>query len=69
MTVDRLQLIQQALDPHRDPVRAVRMAAYMKHRFDFLGIPSPERRMLTRTALRGVPKPDEAELRTLLSDA
>ncbi|QLI81127.1 DNA alkylation repair protein [Chitinibacter fontanus] len=37
---------QQALSPASNPVRAASMAAYMKHHFVFLGIPTPERRKL-----------------------
>lgn len=35
--------IQAALEPLRDPTRALSMAAYTKHHFAFLGIPMPAR--------------------------
>ena len=38
------------------------MRAYMRGQFAFLGIPSPERRRLTREALTGLPALDTAEL-------
>ncbi|MCX5206837.1 DNA alkylation repair protein [Streptomyces sp. NBC_00237] len=44
-----------------DPVRAARAAAYMKHVAPFLGVPTPERRALSRTVLAGTPRPDEAD--------
>lgn len=37
---------------HADPVRASGMEAYMRGRFRFFGIPTPERRRLSREALR-----------------
>ncbi|MBQ1001156.1 DNA alkylation repair protein [Streptomyces sp. RK62] len=44
-----------------DPERAVVMRAYMKDVAPFLGIPSPERRALSRSVLRGTPRPDERD--------
>lgn len=44
-----------------DPERAAPMAAYMRNQFSFLGVPTQERRRLTREALRGLPKPTEAD--------
>ncbi|GAA3490735.1 DNA alkylation repair protein [Streptomyces cremeus] len=44
-----------------DPARAAQAAAYMKHIAPFLGIPTPERRALSRTVLAGTPRPDEAD--------
>ena len=38
------------------------MSAYMRDRFPYLGIPSPQRSALQREALRGVPKLSEADL-------
>jgi 3-methyladenine DNA glycosylase AlkD len=37
------------------------MAAYMRNQFPFFGLPTPERRRLTRDALRGLPAPTEAD--------
>ncbi|MEV5610000.1 DNA alkylation repair protein [Streptomyces sp. NPDC052225] len=45
-----------------DPERAAPMRAYMKDVAPFLGIPSPERRQLSRTVLEGLPRPDERDL-------
>ena len=44
-----------------DPAQAVPMAAYMRDQFAFLGLPTTERRRLTRAALTGLPKPAEAD--------
>jgi 3-methyladenine DNA glycosylase AlkD len=44
-----------------DASRAGPMAAYMRDQFAFFGLPSPERRRLTRSALRGLPAPDERD--------
>ena len=52
-----------AFQTARDPERAVGMAAYMRGRFPFLGLTSAVRRAQARTALAGLPKPTEAELR------
>ncbi|MEU8893145.1 DNA alkylation repair protein [Streptomyces sp. NPDC048442] len=44
-----------------DPVRAGQAAAYMKHIAPFLGIPTPERRALSRRVLDGTPRPTGAD--------
>ena len=44
-----------------DPERAVVMRAYMKDVAPFLGLPSPERRALSRWVLQGTPRPDERD--------
>ncbi|MFI6357153.1 DNA alkylation repair protein [Streptomyces sp. NPDC050743] len=44
-----------------DAGRAGPMRAYMKDVAPFLGIPTPARRTLARTALAGTPPPDEAD--------
>ncbi|MEU4269617.1 DNA alkylation repair protein [Streptomyces sp. NPDC026092] len=44
-----------------DPFRAQEMVAYMKGVAPFLGIRTPERRVLSRTVLDGTPRPDEAD--------
>jgi len=41
------------------------MAAYMRDRFTFFGIPTPERRALIRAALTDLPRPTERELATI----
>lgn len=45
-----------------DPVRAAGMRSYMKDVSPFLGIPTPERRALSRTVLAGTPRPGEDDL-------
>ncbi|MFI1071050.1 DNA alkylation repair protein [Streptomyces puniciscabiei] len=44
-----------------DPGRAGPMRAYMKDVAPFLGVPTPDRRILSRTVLAGTPRPDEAD--------
>ncbi|MFI8824963.1 DNA alkylation repair protein [Streptomyces sp. NPDC053431] len=44
-----------------DPFRAQEMIAYMKGVAPFLGLRTPERRVLSRTVLDGLPAPDEAD--------
>lgn len=44
-----------------DPERAATMRAYMRDVAPFLGLTSPVRRALSRTVLRGVPRPGEAD--------
>jgi 3-methyladenine DNA glycosylase AlkD len=44
-----------------DPERAATAQAYMKDVAPFLGIPTPERRALSRTVLAGTPRPDETD--------
>jgi 3-methyladenine DNA glycosylase AlkD len=48
-----------------DPARAAPMAAYQRDRFPFLGISAVPRRALSRRALAGLPRPDEADLRAV----
>ena len=45
--------VAAALAPLADPARAAAMAAYMKQRFEFLGVPTPPRRAATRALWRG----------------
>jgi 3-methyladenine DNA glycosylase AlkD len=49
----------------RDPERAAQAEAYLRDQFPFLGISTPARRALTRTVLKGLPAPDEEDLRTV----
>ncbi|MEU6846987.1 DNA alkylation repair protein [Streptomyces sp. NPDC046716] len=60
--LDRLTTVYPAA---ADPERAERMRAYMKDVAPFLGLPSPERRELSRTVLQGTPRPDESGLTAL----
>lgn len=51
-----------ALEPAADPQRATAMAAYMRHRFAFLGILTPQRTALLRDAWAGLPPPGPGDL-------
>lgn len=57
--------LQCAFVPAADPERAAAMAAYMRNRFAFLGLPSPRRRNLQGDALAGLAGLDEARLATI----
>ena len=50
------------LEPAADPGRARNMAAYMRDAFDFLGIPTPERRLLLTQAWADLPAPGPDDL-------
>lgn len=54
--------LHDGFEEHRDPERAAGMSAYMRGQFPFLGIPTPQRRALSRTAVAGLPAPEEREL-------
>ncbi|MEV6316317.1 DNA alkylation repair protein [Streptomyces sp. NPDC051776] len=56
-----LARLTEAYASAADPVRAVSAAAYMKNIAPFLGMPTAERRALSRTVLAGTPRPDEAD--------
>jgi 3-methyladenine DNA glycosylase AlkD len=51
-----------AFASHTDPERAEPMQRYMRDQFPFLGIATPERRRLARTALDGVGRPSQTDL-------
>ncbi|MGC9665731.1 DNA alkylation repair protein [Planosporangium sp. 12N6] len=46
-----------------DAAKAGPMRAYMRDQFAFLGIPTPQRRALSREVLAGLARPDEDDLR------
>ena len=52
----------EVFSAHRDPSRAEGMSAYMKNRFPFLGISSPDRRRLAHMAFAGLARPTEEDL-------
>ncbi len=65
MTPDATEALDRLLatfEPQRDAECAAGMAAYMRHQFPFLGIPTPARRRLAREALSGMARPTEADL-------
>ncbi|MDI2586356.1 DNA alkylation repair protein [Psychrobacillus sp. NEAU-3TGS] len=47
-----IELVKSYMEPHRNEENAVPMAAYMKNLFPFLGIKTPERRMLFRALVK-----------------
>jgi 3-methyladenine DNA glycosylase AlkD len=56
-----LERLTAAYAAAADPARAAAMGAYMKNVAPFLGLPTPERRVLSRAVLAGTPRPDEAD--------
>jgi 3-methyladenine DNA glycosylase AlkD len=54
--------IKAALAPHRDPTRALAMRAYMRDQFEFIGVPTPQRRQAVLPILRQLPVADAAQL-------
>lgn len=54
--------VETALHPLADGERAAAMAAYMQHRFAFLGIPTPVR----RKAIKPLRKPDATEVHAIV---
>ncbi|MCM4081371.1 DNA alkylation repair protein [Paractinoplanes hotanensis] len=65
LTATLLERLDEHLLPAADPVRAAAQAAYMKGQFPFLGLPAPALQKLERAALRGLPPPAEADLRSV----
>jgi 3-methyladenine DNA glycosylase AlkD len=60
--VERIEALAAAFDVRRDPEKATAMAAYMKDRFRFFGVPSPERRAVQREVLGDWRTPTADEL-------
>jgi len=60
-----LDRLRQAYAAAADPERAVAMAAYMRDRFAFHGIPAPAQRVLAREVLTDLPRPAEEDLRAV----
>jgi 3-methyladenine DNA glycosylase AlkD len=60
--LDRLMLVYTAA---ANPADAGPMRAYMRDAFPFLGIKTPRRRELAKQIVRGLPAPDEADLRAV----
>jgi 3-methyladenine DNA glycosylase AlkD len=56
-----LERLTAAYAAAADPARAAAMRAYMKDVAPFLGLPTSERRALSRAVLAGTPRPDEAD--------
>jgi 3-methyladenine DNA glycosylase AlkD len=62
---DMLDRLVRTFGAARDPERAASMAKYMREQFAFLGLTAPTQRALTRTVVAGLPRPTEADLRTV----
>ena len=65
LTATLLERLDEQLLPAADPERAAGQAAYMKNQFAFLGLPAPTLQKLERAALKGLPSPTEADLRSI----
>jgi 3-methyladenine DNA glycosylase AlkD len=57
-----LRRLRERLTAAADPARAIPMRAYMRGKFEFLGIPGPVQKSLGRQVLHGLPAPTEADL-------
>jgi 3-methyladenine DNA glycosylase AlkD len=66
---DVVHRVAEAFAGAADPARAAGAAAYMRHRFVFLGIPAPTQRALARAALAGLPAPTPDEVVRVASAA
>lgn len=60
--IDRIPELRHDLEELADSLKAEGMTAYMKDRFVFLGVPSPDRKLLARPLINSVKKATEAEL-------
>ncbi|HZQ84305.1 MAG TPA: DNA alkylation repair protein [Acidimicrobiales bacterium] len=54
--------LEVLFEERRDPSKAVGMAAYMRDRFPYFGLPAPAQRAAAREALEGLGQPTEADL-------
>jgi 3-methyladenine DNA glycosylase AlkD len=52
MATDLLPALHAVLAPVAEPARAPAMRAYMRDQFDYLGIPTPQRRLAAKTLLK-----------------
>jgi 3-methyladenine DNA glycosylase AlkD len=62
---DVVARLRSAFEAEADAEWAVGAAAYMRNQFPFLGVRTPARRRLAKTALAGLPTPDEPRLAAL----
>lgn len=60
--VDRIPELRHDLEEVADPEKALGMAAYMKDRFVFLGVPSPDRKLFARPLINAVKRTTETDL-------
>jgi len=59
-TVER---VKGYMEPHRNDLKAIPMAKYMKNHFPFLGIKTPERRLLFKTMTNEMVLPSYEEMK------
>lgn len=62
------QGIVKVLEQHRNPVNAKPMAAYMKNKYPFLGIKTPEYRKLLQTYLKQYALPEGEDFRLVIRE-
>lgn len=62
LAVEAVGRLVSVFEPARDPIGAEPMAAYMRHQFEFLGLPRPARDALQRSAWAGLDRPDSPTL-------
>jgi 3-methyladenine DNA glycosylase AlkD len=63
---DLVGRLTAAFEAQRNPAYATAMAAYMRNQFPFIGIPTPQRRALSREVLTGIPRPTERQLAAVM---
>src|SRR5262245_14518325 len=68
-TMSYLEPLKKSYAKHADKERAAAMAKYMKDRFAYFGIPSPERKALDKAFLEEYGKPELKELGAIIKDA
>lgn len=60
--------VSKAFRAIADPEKAVHMEAYMRNQFPFLGIKTPERRLICKTHMKNTPLLSEKELFTVVKE-
>ncbi len=63
-----LEKIEEQLQKYRNPNNAIAMKKYMKNRFEFLGIKTPERRLALRQVIRENGYPNKTNLIVLSNE-
>lgn len=67
MNNPNLHVLVETFDRHRNPVDAVQMEKYMRNKFSFLGIRSPERKELSKEFNRTLKFNTEANIESIIT--
>ena len=68
MDVEVIESLRHEMVAHRDANKAISMKAYMKEHFDFLGVSSPQRRLIQKQFLDLLKESDPWDVAYLLWD-